>query len=59
MIIKKDLSLKENNIHGDFLLPIMKYHCIVPEHFALLLSIGMKKWNLHSYKKELLFITLI
>lgn len=36
MIVKKDLSLKENNIHGDFLLPIMKYHCIVPEHFALL-----------------------
>ncbi len=36
MIPKKDLSLKENNSHGDFLLPIMKYHCRIPEHFTLL-----------------------
>lgn len=36
MLIKADLSLKEKNAHGDFLLPIQKYHCILPQHFSLL-----------------------
>lgn len=36
MSIKADLSLKEKNAHGDFLLPIQKYHCIIPEYFSLL-----------------------
>ena len=36
MFQQKDLRLKENNPHGDFLLPIMKYHCHIPKHFTLL-----------------------
>lgn len=36
MIFKNNLNLRENNRHGDFLLPIMKYHCCIPEHFTLL-----------------------
>lgn len=36
MAIKTDLTLKEKNAHGDILLPIQKYHCILPEHFSLL-----------------------
>lgn len=36
MFPPKDLSLREDNAHGNFLLPIMKYHCNIPEHFSIL-----------------------
>ncbi len=36
MLSKNDLSLKENNSHGDCLLPIMLYNCNLPKDFSYL-----------------------
>lgn len=34
MLQRKDLILKENNPHGDFLFPIMHYNCNLPQDFS-------------------------